>query len=94
MKEDDDFLKRFFDEMKKGDELLETPSLAKLLPTKTAQTMPGWAVIAATINIIFFIGGFWYLSHQAPDNGASKLVEDEIDMMNWSTPSDQLLSNF
>ncbi|WP_416865524.1 MAG: hypothetical protein ACMVP2_24560 [Imperialibacter sp.] len=101
MKKEDDDLKDFFLEMKKGDASFDVLPLAKLLRQQKPQKLPVWAVVAATINIILFVGGFWYQSLQ-PTEGVDALplvdtqsfIDQNSDMMTWETPTDKLLTNF
>ncbi|MEQ8413793.1 MAG: hypothetical protein RIB71_04985 [Imperialibacter sp.] len=101
MKSEEDDLKDFFLEMKKGDASREVPPLAKLLLQQKQQKLPVWAVVAATINIILFVGGLWYRSLQPSKVVDARLlietqssVDQNSDMMTWETPTDKLLTNF
>jgi type VI protein secretion system component VasF len=101
MKSEEDDLKDFFLEMKKGDASREVPPLAKLLRQQKQQKLPVWAVVAATINIILFVGGFWYQSLQPakvvdalPHVDTPPSIDQNSDMMTWETPTDKLLTNF
>ncbi|CAD5259775.1 MULTISPECIES: hypothetical protein [unclassified Imperialibacter] len=97
MKNEDEELRDFFLEMKEGDASREVPPLAKLLPQQKQRKLPAWAVAAAAINIILFVGGFWYLSNQNQrtiDSAPNPLSEQNIDFMKWETPTDHLLSDF
>ncbi|WOK08895.1 hypothetical protein [Imperialibacter roseus] len=101
MKNEDEELRDFFLEMKKSDASHEAPPFAKLIVQQKQRKLPVWAVVAATINIILFVGGFWYRSLQPtervgvlPHVETQSSIDQNSDMMTWETPTDKLLTNF
>jgi hypothetical protein len=97
MKDEDEQLKGFFRAMKQSDERLPVPEFALPGDSSPQKKMPLWPVLVAAANISVFIGGFWYWSLQSPQTAnlqASPTPLDETDMMTWTTPTDQLLTDF
>lgn len=97
MKKEEDVLKEFFNEMKQEDLQLRVPPFRKP-KRKKGQLISLLMAIAAGLNIILFLGVLWRgartpVATYLPEVEASVPVDEPNSLMDWQTPTDQLLIN-
>lgn len=97
MNEGDKLLESFFGTMREADRRMAVPDIQAVMPLQKKTKMPAWAAVAATINIILFLGGVWYHGHINQGIAATDpetKIDKNLDFMTWQTPTDKLLSDF
>lgn len=97
MKNDDQPVKDFFKTLRERNEGQPVPNFQQMIPEPAPRGLPMWATLAAVINLALFFGAFWWQSLSETAAVAEKTVELPVEnstLMNWTTPTDKLLSDF